>query len=57
MNHARSLLTVLFLLGSLAGATQATASEGNSSPLSVTSYEVNVLRGKLRLRSRGPRSD
>ena len=42
--HGRSFLSVLFLVGSLSGARPAIASEGNSSPPSVTSYEVNVLR-------------
>jgi hypothetical protein len=44
MHHARSFLTILFLVGSLGGARPAIASEGNSSPPSVTSQEVNVLR-------------
>jgi hypothetical protein len=44
MHTAKSFLTVLFLVGSLAGATRAIASEGDSSPPPVTSYEVNVLR-------------
>jgi hypothetical protein len=44
MHNARSFVTVLFLAGSLAGAMQAIASEVNSSPPSVTSYQVNVLR-------------
>jgi hypothetical protein len=43
MHHARSFLTVLFLVGSLAGTTRAIAAEGISPP-SVTSHEVNVLR-------------
>ena len=43
MHHARSFLTVLFLVGSLAGATRAIAAE-DTSPPSVTSHEVNVLR-------------
>jgi hypothetical protein len=42
MHHARLFLTVLFLVGSLAGATRAIAAE-DTSP-SVTSHEVNVLR-------------
>ena len=44
MHHARSVLTVLFLVGSLGAASPAIASEGDSSPPSVTSREVNVLR-------------
>ena len=44
MRRARSFLTVLFLVGSLAGARLAIASEANSSPPLVTSHEVNVLR-------------
>ena len=43
MHHARSFFTVLFLVGSLAGATRAIAAE-DTSPPSVTSHEVNVLR-------------
>ena len=43
MHHARSFLTVLFLVGGLAGATPAIAAE-DTSPPSVTSHEVNVLR-------------
>ena len=43
MHHARSFLTVLFLVGSLAGATRAITAE-DTSPPSVTSHEVNVLR-------------
>jgi hypothetical protein len=43
MHHARSFLTVLLLVGSLAGATRAIAAE-DTSPPSVTSHEVNVLR-------------
>src|ERR1700751_1611612 len=43
MNHARSFLTALFLVGSLVGGT-ATASEDTPSPQPVTSQEVNVLR-------------
>jgi hypothetical protein len=43
MHDARSFLTVLFLAGSLAGATRAIAAEGPSPP-SVTSHEVNVVR-------------
>ena len=43
MHHAISFLTVLFLVGSLAGATRAIAAE-DTSPPSVTSHEVNVLR-------------
>ncbi|HEY7321207.1 MAG TPA: hypothetical protein VIE89_26870 [Candidatus Binatia bacterium] len=41
--NARSFLKVLFLVGSLAGASPAIAAE-DSSPPSATSYEVNVLR-------------
>ena len=41
--HAKSFLTVLFLVGSLAGATRAITAE-DTSPPSVTSHEVNVLR-------------
>src|SRR5262245_38411135 len=44
MHHARSVLTVLFLVGGLGAAGPAIASEGDSSPPSVTSDEVNVLR-------------
>src|SRR5262249_20005794 len=44
MHRARSVLTVLFLGGSLGAASPAIASEGDSSPPSVTSREVNVLR-------------
>ena len=43
MHHARSFLTVLFLVGSLAGTTRAIEAE-DTSPPSVTSHEVNVLR-------------
>jgi hypothetical protein len=43
MHHARSFLTVLFLVGSLAGTTRVIAAE-DTSPPSVTSHEVNVLR-------------
>ena len=43
MHHARSFFTVLFLVGSLAGATGAITAE-DTSPPSVTSHEVNVLR-------------
>jgi len=43
MHHARSFFTVLFLVGSIAGATRAIAAEDTSLP-SVTSHEVNVLR-------------
>ncbi|HEY7321204.1 MAG TPA: hypothetical protein VIE89_26855 [Candidatus Binatia bacterium] len=43
MHYARSFLTVLFLVGSLAGATPAIAAE-DPSPPPVTSHEVNVLR-------------
>jgi hypothetical protein len=41
--HAKSFLSFLFLVGSLAGATRAIAAEDPSPPL-VTSHEVNVLR-------------
>ena len=41
--HARSFLSFLFLVGSLAGASPAIAAE-DTSPPSATSYEVNVLR-------------
>ncbi len=44
MHHARSFVTILFLVGSLGGARPAIASEANSSPPLVTSHEVNVLR-------------
>jgi hypothetical protein len=44
MHHARSFLTILFLVGSLGGARPAIASEANSSPPLVTPHEVNVLR-------------
>ena len=43
MHHARSFLTVLFLIGSLGAAKPAIAAE-DTSPPSVTSYEVNVMR-------------
>ena len=43
MHHARSFLTVLFLVGSLAGATRAIAAEDASPPV-VTSHEINVVR-------------
>jgi hypothetical protein len=43
MRNVRRFLTVLFLVGSLAGTTRAIAAEGTSPP-SVTSHEVNVLR-------------
>jgi hypothetical protein len=43
MHHARSVLTFLFIVVSLAGATPAIAAE-DTSPPAVTSYEVNVLR-------------
>ena len=42
MHHARLFLTILFLVGGLAGVTQAVAA-GDTSPL-VTSHEVNVMR-------------
>jgi len=41
--HAKSFLSFLFLVGSLAGVTRAIAAE-DTSPPSVTSHEVNVLR-------------
>jgi hypothetical protein len=41
--HAKSFLSFLFLLGSLTGATRAIAAE-DTSPPSVTTHEVNVLR-------------
>ena len=43
MHHARPFLSFLFLVGSLAGATRAITAE-DTSPPSVTSHEVNVLR-------------
>ena len=43
MQIARSFLTVLLLVGSLAGAMGAIAAE-DTSPPSVTSHEVNVVR-------------
>ena len=43
MNHARSLLTVLFLVDSLADTRPAIAAE-DTSPPPVTSQEVDVLR-------------
>ena len=43
MHHARSVLTFLFIVVSLAGATTSIAAE-DTSPPSVTSHEVNVLR-------------
>jgi hypothetical protein len=43
MHHARSFLTVLFLVGSLGVAKPAIAAE-DTSPPAVTSHEVNVLR-------------
>ena len=43
MRNARSFLTVLFLVSSLAGALPAVAAE-DSSPPSAMSHEVNVLR-------------
>jgi hypothetical protein len=43
MRNARSFLTVLFLVSSLAGALPVITAE-DTSPPSVTSYEVNVLR-------------
>jgi hypothetical protein len=43
MHHARSFLTVLFLVGSLGAAKPAIAAE-DASPPSITSHEVNVLR-------------
>jgi hypothetical protein len=43
MHHARSFLSFLFLVGSLAGAPGAIAAE-DTSPPSITSHEVNVLR-------------
>jgi hypothetical protein len=42
--HARSFLTVLFLVGSLAGAATPAIAAEDTSPPPVTSYEVNVLR-------------
>ena len=54
MHHARSFLTVLFLVGSLAGATRAIAAE-DTSPPSVTNHEVNVLRCCDCPRGRGSR--
>ena len=44
MRHARSFLTIVFLIGSLGGARPAIAAEADSSPPLVTSYEANVLR-------------
>jgi hypothetical protein len=41
--HAKSFLSFLFLLGSLTGATRAIAAD-DTSPPSVTTHEVNVLR-------------
>lgn len=41
--HAKSFLSFLFLVGSLAGATRAIAAE-DTSPRSVTSHEINVVR-------------
>jgi hypothetical protein len=43
MRNVRRFLTVLFLIGILSAATRAIAAEGTSPP-SVTSHEVNVLR-------------
>ena len=43
MRNARSFLTVLFLVGSLGGATTSIAAEDTSPPLA-TSHEVNVVR-------------
>lgn len=43
MRNARSFLTVLFLVSSLAGALPAIAAE-DTSPPSVTTHEVNVVR-------------
>ena len=43
MHHARSVVTVLLIVVSLAGATTAIAAE-DTSPPSVTSHEVNVVR-------------
>lgn len=43
MHHTRSLLAVLFLVGTLDGGRPAIASE-DASPPSVTSHEVNVIR-------------
>ena len=43
MQHARSFLTVLVLVSSLAGATPVIAAE-DTSPPSETSHEVNVVR-------------
>jgi hypothetical protein len=43
MRNARSFFSFLFLVGSLAGAARSIAAE-DTSPPSVTSHEVNVLR-------------
>jgi hypothetical protein len=43
MRNARSFFIVLFLAGSFAGASPATAAE-HTSPPSATSHEVNVVR-------------
>ena len=43
MHHARSVVTVLLIVVSLAGATTAIEAE-DTSPPSVTSHEVNVVR-------------
>ena len=42
--HARSFLTILFLVGSLAGAATPAIAAEDTSPPSVTSYEINVVR-------------
>jgi hypothetical protein len=43
MRNARSFLTVLFLVGSLAGAAKPAVAAEDTSPPSTTSYEVKVL--------------
>jgi len=43
MHHARSVLTFLFIVVSLAGATTSIAAE-DTSPPAATSHEVNVVR-------------
>ena len=42
--HARSFLTVLFLVGSLAGAATPAIAAEDTSPPAVTSHEINVVR-------------
>ena len=44
MHHARSIFIALFLAGSFAGASPASAAECHTSPPAARSHEVNVMR-------------